>query len=184
MVVSEKIYCPNVLAISGTGRNVGKTTLACSIIKRMDQEERITAIKITPHFHEVDYKSKVTGKPRAYVIYRENRIDRAKDSSKMLAAGAGKVYYIQTSDKNLSEVWGALTALIDQKNPVIIESGGINEFIEPGISVFLIDPDQKMQEMTDHKNYTLMISSNEEFESLLTGISYSDGLWKFLKKYD
>ena len=54
---SSRPYHPNILTIAGTGRNVGKTTLACSIIKKMALNARITAIKITPHFHKVDYQA-------------------------------------------------------------------------------------------------------------------------------
>ena len=41
----------NLLLIAGTGTKSGKTSMACKIIRQF-QELKITAIKITPHFHE------------------------------------------------------------------------------------------------------------------------------------
>ena len=51
----RKPYHSNILAISGTGRNVGKTTLTCGIIKKLGIDQKPTAVKISPHFHSVDY---------------------------------------------------------------------------------------------------------------------------------
>ncbi|MBK8884338.1 MAG: hypothetical protein IPN67_18855 [Bacteroidales bacterium] len=45
------ITIPNLLLIAGTGTKSGKTTMACKIIRQFS-ELKITAIKITPHFHE------------------------------------------------------------------------------------------------------------------------------------
>ena len=41
----------NLLLFAGTGTKSGKTTMACRIIAKFP-ELKITAIKITPHFHE------------------------------------------------------------------------------------------------------------------------------------
>jgi hypothetical protein len=184
MLISEKKYYPNILTVSGAGRNVGKTTLACRIIKRIGHGKRITAIKISPHFHDVDYKNGIVEKPGTFILYRENSIHRGKDSSHMLAAGAGKVYYLQTSDKNIKEEWGTMAALMDKNTPVIIESGGINEFLKPGISIFLFDPEYMVLKVADHKNFTKVISGREELGSLLNRIGYSKGIWKYHEEYD
>jgi len=42
---------PNILLVSGNGRNSGKTTLACKIIERFSKDHEITGLKISPHFH-------------------------------------------------------------------------------------------------------------------------------------
>ena len=104
---TRKPYHSNILAISGTGRNVGKTTLTCGIIKKLGLDQKSTAVKISPHFHEVDYDNPISEEYEAYSIYKEDRIDRGKDSSKMLAAGADSVFYIQAKDDHLGDVWHA-----------------------------------------------------------------------------
>ena len=45
------VTIPNLLLIAGTGTKSGKTSMACRIIEQFP-ELKITAIKITPHFHE------------------------------------------------------------------------------------------------------------------------------------
>ena len=102
---TQKSYHSNILTISGTGRNVGKTSLACRIIHKLGRDQRLTAIKISPHFHTVDYPMPLTEKPGAYSLYKEDRKDSGKDSSKMLAAGADQVFYIQTGDDHLNDAW-------------------------------------------------------------------------------
>ena len=47
-----QIKMPELLLIAGTGRNSGKTTLVCHIIKKKCTCFPIVAIKITPHFHQ------------------------------------------------------------------------------------------------------------------------------------
>ena len=44
-------YGKSNLLIAGTGTKSGKTSMACRIIRQFP-ELKITAIKITPHFHE------------------------------------------------------------------------------------------------------------------------------------
>ena len=179
MLKLRKTYCPNVLTISGIGRNVGKTTLACSIINKMKWEKKVTAIKISSHFHSVDYKKNIVEKPGKYVIYQEDRIDRGKDSSKMLAAGAGKVFFIQTKDEYIREVWEVLSALLNSETPVIIESGGIHEMICPGVSLLITKTKHNKQKASNRAEVTEVIPDKENFESTINKISYSDGSWKF-----
>ncbi|NJO68933.1 MAG: molybdopterin-guanine dinucleotide biosynthesis protein B [Bacteroidetes bacterium] len=95
------LYLPNLLLISGTGRNSGKTSLACAIIQKFAAFRPIIAIKIAPHFHEQDQIENYTYKTAEYFITEETRKDTGKDSSRMLAAGAAKSYYITTHDDHL-----------------------------------------------------------------------------------
>ncbi len=46
-----KINFNNVILISGSGRNCGKTTVACHIISQLAKMGQVTGLKISPHFH-------------------------------------------------------------------------------------------------------------------------------------
>ena len=47
-----KIHKSNFLLVAGNGRNVGKTFLACEIIKQLSQKNEVTGVKISPHFQK------------------------------------------------------------------------------------------------------------------------------------
>jgi molybdopterin-guanine dinucleotide biosynthesis protein len=176
---STRPYHPNILTISGTGRNVGKTTLACSIIEKLAQNARVTSIKITPHYHEVDYPSMLFQQPDAYSVYLEERKDRKKDSSKMLAAGAHRVLFIQAHDKYLEDLWKKISGLLNSESPVIVESGGIHKIIRPGIAFLLSADGEKWDKHNDQKEFIEIQSDRNHFDSILKRIDYIDGCWKY-----
>ncbi len=101
------IKFPNLLLIAGTGRNSGKTTFACSTIKKVSEIIKVTALKISPHFHGGTESLKMLVGNENFNLYEETSATSDKDSSKMLQAGAVKVYYIETSDSFISEAFDA-----------------------------------------------------------------------------
>ncbi len=132
--VNTMIEIPQMIMISGNGRNAGKTTLARKIIRYLSQKYEVTGIKTSHHFHRVE-KGCLIIKNERFVIYQENQIT-LKDSSLMLQAGAQKVYYVIAEQKNLSEAFSALLEIIPE-NYMVCESGGLREFVEPGIFFFV-----------------------------------------------
>ena len=189
MTPPGKTYCPNILTVSGMGRKVGKTTLACSLIKKLSADSKVIGIKISPHFHEVDYHSSLTEKPQSFAVYEEDRSDRGKDSSYMLAAGADKVYYVQTRDEYLEEVWEFLTGLLGKDTPVIIESGRIHDLVQPGISLLLTLQDEhgqipKMEKINSQSDFSEVISEKESFGPIIDRIIYKNGRWIIHENHD
>ena len=61
---------PNLLLIAGTGTKSGKTSLACKIIEQF-KNLNITAIKISPHFHETTDGLISISEGEGYAIYEE-----------------------------------------------------------------------------------------------------------------
>ena len=168
----------NILTISGTGRNVGKTSLACRIIRKVSTSEKLTAIKISPHPHKVDYPKALFEKPGAYSMFRENKKDRGKDSSKMLAAGADSAYYVQTSDAHLADAWEKLSEIIDKDRPVVIESGGLDGLLDPGLSIIVTDPEFKDKKNRRRSGSDKVETSFEKFDQILNNIAFYQGSWK------
>ena len=118
-----------ILLISGTGQNVGKTTLVCKIIEQ-NKEKNIVAIKISPHFHIVENCILVESN-ELFQIYKETNTDGIKDSSKMLIAGAETVYYIQSKDSGLELAWEKISSKINDNEYIICESGGLRNILKP-----------------------------------------------------
>ena len=155
----------NIILIAGSGRNVGKTTLACQLIKT-ENKKGINAVKITPHFHEPTPGLIEVEKGDNWMIYEETNSLTKKDSSLFLHNGAKKSFLIQSEKENLGEAFSALRNLLPKNNPVIIESTGLTEIIKPGLLIFVL-PDgeckkteiESMLEQAD----LIVVSDGEKF---------------------
>ncbi len=174
----QKSCHSNILSISGTGRNVGKTSLACGIIHKLAGTQNLTAVKISPHFHKVDYLNALFEQPGAYSLYRENKKDRDKDSSKMLAAGADPVFYIQTNDMHLNDAWKKLSELIGDDEPVVIESGGLKELLDPGLSIIVMNPQNKDRKKKRRPGGEQVETRFGKFDLLIKNICFKGGSWQ------
>jgi hypothetical protein len=130
------ITISNLLLVAGTGTKSGKTTLACRIIDDF-RELGITAIKITPHFHETTPGLIKLAEGPHSVIYEETERTGIKDTARMLYAGAEKVYFAKVWDDSLFEVFMEIMKFIPEGTPVICESPALRNFIEPGIFVVM-----------------------------------------------
>jgi molybdopterin-guanine dinucleotide biosynthesis protein A len=127
---------PNLLMIAGTGRKVGKTTLACKIIQHTSKKHNVVGIKISPHMHGQDDSQKIIAKTSDYLIIEETNFDSDKDSSRMFKAGAKAVYYLQTKDRHIEEPFQILMDIIPKGQPIICESGALLNYAKP--SLFLL----------------------------------------------
>lgn len=175
------IQWPNMVLIAGMGRNVGKTSLACHIIKHQSRLTNVIAIKITPHFHESCDTCKTIYSEQGLLITEELDENTQKDSSKMLKAGA-KVYYVQSDKEKLSKVVEVLKPLIASNIPVVCESAALRNLIKPGLFLVLSKSSQrfvKNQELLnwehfrinnfDFTNYHFIFEQNSWFVSHFSG---------------
>ncbi len=124
----------NWLLVSGTGRNVGKTTLVCRIISQISALNPV-AVKISSHFHTLPEDSEWIIRKDDFSLIRETLIS-TKDSSKMLQAGAEECYYAQGPDYRLPEILSALEKFTKNR-PVVCETGGLRKLIVPGIYLII-----------------------------------------------
>ena len=137
------IHYPNILIIRGTGRNVGKTLTACKIITELSKKHETVGIKISPHFHPLNGAQQIIMQSENFVVANEQDIASNKDSSRMLQAGAKKVYYIQAKNNLLTSALQPVLEAINSEVPVVIESGGLYDFIEPGLLLYVIGTEAK-----------------------------------------
>lgn len=128
---------PNLLMIAGTGRKVGKTTLACKLIEKISSKQMVTGIKISPHFHYQAERQKVLAQSADYLIMEEINPDTEKDSSRMLRSGASKVYYLQTADRHIEEPFRILLDLIPKNQAIVCESGALLNNAKPGLFILV-----------------------------------------------
>ncbi len=127
---------PNLLLLTGTGTKSGKTFMACRIIEQFRNFD-ITAIKISPHFHEATSGLIPVSEKKGYSIYIETNSDTSKDTSRMLHSGAHTAYFAQVWDDQLLNVFNEIMEYIPVNSPVICESPALRNFIEPGVFIIM-----------------------------------------------
>jgi hypothetical protein len=127
---------PNLLLIAGTGNKSGKTTLACRVIEQFRQSG-ISAVKITPHFHDITPGLLLLSENKGYSIYEELDPQSAKDTSRMLRAGAQKVFFAKVTDNDLLTAFTEILKFMPDDTPIVCESPGLRYFLDPGIFIIM-----------------------------------------------
>ncbi len=172
---------PNLLIIAGTGNKSGKTSMTCRIIESFP-ELKITAIKITPHFHETTEGLVIFNEGDGYSNYMETSMESNKDTSRMLTAGADKVFFTKVSDKTLFTAFSRIFESIPAGTPIICESPALRNFVEPG--AFIIMDSDTLRNKKDIRHLQLLPHIKIKFEELdglnPLPIGFEDGKW-FMK---
>lgn len=128
---------PHMLMLSGSGKNVGKTTLSTQLITQLKKEGNVVySIKTSSHLHPLDADELIILEGDGFAIVEEKRTNK-KDSSLMLQAGAAKAYYIQAIAGKMEFAFQHVLNLIPQNAVIICESGGARAFIEPSLFLYL-----------------------------------------------
>jgi len=174
-------HLPNFLILVGTNRNAGKTTLACNIISKFSINNKVVGLKISPHFHELDESEEIISRSGQFVIVEETRTDTEKDSSRMLNAGASKVFYLQVWDENLAPALDALFKLLDPDALVVCESGWVRNIVKPGLFLILnrMGDDDRKATINKYKNLAdaWIDFDGENFDFDVDLLSIQDGKW-------
>ncbi len=125
MIIAHKT-----IIISGTSRNVGKTTFACQQIAKYKEEHPI-AIKISSHFHDQGMGVKLISFSDNYRAYQQIEMKSNKDSALFLKAGAKQVFYIEAKDEYILEALSSISDKLDFNQRIIIESAAIRRYMVP-----------------------------------------------------
>ena len=129
---------PQLLLIAGNGRDSGKTTLACLLIQKFSPDHQITALKISPHKHRIVTGGRIILDTENLYMAEETDAGTGKDSSRMLKAGAGRSFFICSSEDQMPVVLNKILEITDDHTLLICESGGLRRFAEPGL-FFIVD---------------------------------------------
>jgi hypothetical protein len=174
----------NLLIIAGTGRNVGKTKLACKLIGQFSQCE-VIGIKASPHYHQQHEGQKVIAQSSDFVIIEEMETGTSKDSSRMLQAGASKTFYIQTYDRNIEEPFRLILSMLPENQPVICESGALLQFAKPALFFLVYQKGQTQVkqglEKIDYEPDLKIAFDGEAFDFDFEKIGFENNSW-VLKK--
>jgi len=128
------------LMIGSAGTNLGKTELACALIKKFSKAREIVGIKVTT------IKAKDGRCPRGgqgcgvcssldgnFTITEETESNSKKDTARLLAAGASRVLWLRVLKTYLKEGLNALLDIIGPDAISICESNSLRQVVEPGL---------------------------------------------------
>jgi hypothetical protein len=170
----------NLLLIAGTGTKSGKTSLACKIIEEY-KNHNIYSVKITPHFHETTSGLISISEKEGYSIYEETNMETSKDTSRMLAAGAFKVYFAKVWDNQLLSVFNKIMEYIPLNVPVICESPALRNFIDPGVFIIMnSDIVNKQKNLSQLQAFHHLMFKLEELANIDSlPIGFENGRWYY-----
>ena len=137
------------IVVGGHSRNIGKTSVAASIIRALPQA-RWTAVKITQHGHGICSEA---GEPCSCAIEYEHPFAISEetapgntDSGRFLAAGAERAYWLRTPAGQLGHAIPELRRILSQAGNAILESNSVLQFLKPDLYLPVLDftnPDMK-----------------------------------------
>lgn len=176
------------LMIGSVASNVGKTKLACALLERFGRCSDIIGIKVTT------IKSKDRRCPRGgwgcgicssmegdFCLVEEADRELDKDTARLLAAGASRVFWLRVMKEHLEEGIESLLDIMGPDAVCICESNSLRKVVVPGL--FLIVKDrfsrrwkgsaQRVKRYADR----IVISDGKDFDFDLGRIKLIDSRW-------
>ena len=133
----------NMVIIGGNSRNAGKTTLACRIISRFSTNSEVIGLKVTcirpddDLFHGRHEEKHDSG----FTISEELNAGTHKDTSKMLNAGALKVYFIRVEESFMEQAILQFMSRYINNQLIVCESRSLQAILQPGLFLMMIRAD-------------------------------------------
>jgi hypothetical protein len=132
-----------IIIIGGHSRSVGKTSVVAGLIAALP-EFQWTALKITQYGHGICSANGqacdcATG-DHSWAITEERNRAGDSDTSRFLAAGAARVWWVRTEQGRLAEAMPVVREKLAQAENVIVESNSVLKFVRPDVYLTVLDP--------------------------------------------
>ncbi len=190
----EKVVnLPNLLLIGSSGSNSGKTVLACSLIERFKSRYPIEAIKITTIKDREGLCPKggegsatrgcgvcfsMEGK---YAISEELDPAGNKDTCRLLAVGACRVFWLRAFSDHLTEGFARLREQLSPDAVYICESNSLRKIVEPGLFLLVKPRDgddikESAREVQMYVDRTIETNAGRAITDI-SGLEINGGRW-------
>jgi molybdopterin-guanine dinucleotide biosynthesis protein A len=181
------------LMIGSASTKAGKTELACSLLGRFGNKNNIVGIKVATIkdkneqcSHGEEGRGIRSSPERNFCITEEFNKNSGKDTSRLLAAGAGRVFLIQALRKHLQDAITALLDIIGPKAISVCESNSLRQVIEPGLFLIVRNNDSDFWKSSARsvRQYAdrIIISDGNSFDLDLGRIKLVDRKWTLIEK--
>jgi len=138
------------LLVGSAGRSAGKTKFVCSLIEKFSRQRDIVGVKVTA------IEDAESGCPRGesecgvcsslegrYEIVEETDREAEKDTCRILAAGASRVFWLRVLKAGLEDGAAALMETIGGDAVSVCESNSLGRVVEPGAFIMVEGPGQE-----------------------------------------
>jgi molybdopterin-guanine dinucleotide biosynthesis protein A len=187
------IKLDGMLMVGSAGANVGKTELACALLNKFGKNHNIVGIKVTA-INDKDGQCPRGGEGCGvcsslegnFCITEETDRSSGKDTARLLAAGASRVFWIRVLKDHLVEGINAMLDIIGPEVVSICESNSLRQEVEPGLFLMARNNDsdswkksaQQVREYADR----IIVSDSGNFDLNLDRIKLVDGKWTLQEK--
>lgn len=182
------IKLDGMLMIGSAGSNVGKTELACAVIKKFSRIRDIIGIKVTT------IKAKDGQCPRGgegcgvctsldgdFCVTQETDDDSEKDTAKLLAAGAADVFWLRVLKSQLEQGITALLEVIGPDALIVCESNSLRHVVEPGLFLMVKTGDSRIWKSSANQVRKfadrIVVSDGSSFDFDIDNIELAEDKW-------
>jgi hypothetical protein len=132
-----------IVVIGGHSRSVGKTSVVAGLIAALP-EFRWTAMKITQYGHGIcsangEACDCATG-DHSWAVSEERDPKRDSDTSRYLAAGAVRSWWVRTEQGRLAEAMPRVREKLRNADNAILESNSVLKFLRPDLYLTVLNP--------------------------------------------
>jgi molybdopterin-guanine dinucleotide biosynthesis protein A len=176
---NSTIHLPGMLLIGSAERNAGKTEFSCRTIKEFLGDREFIAVKITA-IDRADGQCPRGGEgcgvcsslKGPFEISEETDSKRHKDTCRLLAAGATKVFWLRVLKAHMREGLQAVLDTIGKDSVWLCESNSIRNVVRPGVFLMVQDSQssnykasaKKVRGFVDRMVTTLRESESFDFD--------------------
>jgi len=131
------------VVVGGHSRNIGKTSVVAGLIAALPTLNW-TAVKITQYGHGVCSSDAepcacAVDSEHPYALSEERDATSGTDSSRYLAAGAHRSYWLRTAMGQLGNAVPVLRHIVESSGNVILESNSALQFFKPDLYLVVLD---------------------------------------------
>jgi hypothetical protein len=132
-----------IVVIGGHSRSVGKTSVVAGLIAALP-EFHWAALKITQYGHGIcsangEVCDCATG-DHSWAVSEEKNPGGDSDTSRYLAAGAVRAWWVRTEQGRLAEAMPTVRAKMASAENVVLESNSVLKFLRPDLYLTVLDP--------------------------------------------
>lgn len=176
MIAEERM-----ILVGSTGRNSGKTTFSTEFIKKYKDDYKIVALKVTTvesrHMkcpRGGDGCGTCTSLMGDFDIRIEEKAGQVKDTQRLKAAGADRVYWIRSYPEFLTQAFEEFLKLVEDADLIMCESNSLRNYVEPRIFIMIDNSKDKKKtakKVYDHADYIFPQIEAEDARKILEDLT-------------